>query len=56
VDHEDAVLEFPQSGERFDGAENLRTWRAQYPAQVDFEIRGVRGRDDVLGRRAASPV
>ena len=34
--HEDAVLEFPQSGERFVGVENLREgweapeWRAQW--------------------------
>ena len=26
--HEDAVLEFPQSGERFVGVENLREWRS----------------------------
>jgi hypothetical protein len=44
--HEDAVLEFPQSGERFEGVENFRAWRAEYPAQVDFEIRDIRGRDD----------
>jgi hypothetical protein len=45
---DDAVLEFPQSGERFEGVENFREWRRQYPAtKVDFEIRRVRGRDDV---------
>jgi hypothetical protein len=44
--HDDAVLEFPQSGERFEGVENFKTWRTAYPVQVDFEIRGVRGRDD----------
>ena len=26
---DDAVLEFPQSGERFDGVENFREWRRQ---------------------------
>ena len=26
--HDDAVLEFPQSGERFEGVENFRDWRA----------------------------
>jgi hypothetical protein len=40
--HEDAVLEFPQSGERFEGVENFREWRRIYPAKVDFEIRRVR--------------
>jgi hypothetical protein len=44
--HEDAVLEFPQSGERFEGVENFREWRRMYPAKVELEIRRVRGRDD----------
>jgi hypothetical protein len=41
--HDDAVLEFPQSGERFVGVENFREWRSRYPASVEFEIREVRG-------------
>ena len=45
--HEDAVLEFPQSGERFEGVENFREWRRIYPAKVDFEIRRVRGKDAI---------
>ena len=45
--HDDAVLEFPQSGERFVGVENFREWRSRYPATVAFEIREVRGGDDV---------
>ena len=44
--HDDAVLEFPQSGERFEGVENLREWRSKYPADVAVEFREVRGRDD----------
>ncbi len=28
---DDAVLEFPQSGERFIGLENIKTWRASTP-------------------------
>jgi SnoaL-like protein len=43
---EDAVLEFPQSGERFVGVENLREWRSSYPANTSFEFQRVRGRDD----------
>jgi hypothetical protein len=45
--HEDAVLEFPQSGERFVGVENFREWRSTYPAATWFELREVRGRDDL---------
>ena len=44
---EDAVLEFPQSGERFVGVDNLRDWRSNYPVETSFEFREVRGRDDV---------
>jgi SnoaL-like domain len=43
---EDALLEFPQSGERFEGVEKLREWRSSYPAETSFELREVRGSDD----------
>jgi hypothetical protein len=46
--HDDAVLEFPQSGERFVGVENFREWRSEYPASTSFEFREVRGADDVF--------
>lgn len=45
--HPDAVLEFPQSGERFVGVENLREWRRNYPASTSFEIREIRGQGDL---------
>ena len=45
--HDDAVLEFPQSGERFVGVENLREWRSSYPASTTVEFREIRGRDDL---------
>ena len=45
--HDDAVLEFPQSGERFEGVENFREWRRQYPAAVDYELRNLRGAGDL---------
>ena len=32
--HDNAVLEFPQSGERFEGVENFREWRRQHPAHL----------------------
>jgi ketosteroid isomerase-like protein len=45
---DDAVLEFPQSGERFEGVAGFREWRGRYPAtRVEFDIRRVRGADDV---------
>jgi SnoaL-like domain len=45
--HDDAVLEFPQSGERFVGVENFREWRSNYPASTSVEFREIRGRDDL---------
>ena len=44
---EDAVLEFPQSGERFEGIENFREWRRIYPAKTEFDIRRLRGTGDL---------
>jgi hypothetical protein len=44
--HDDAVLEFPQSGERFVGVENMREWRSSYPASTAVEFREIRGGDD----------
>jgi hypothetical protein len=39
--HDDAVLEFPQSGERFEGLANFREWRRLYPAALEFRIRRI---------------
>jgi SnoaL-like domain len=39
--HDDAVLELPQSGERFVGKQNFLTWRRKYPAKLDFKIRRI---------------
>jgi hypothetical protein len=44
--HDDAVLEFPQSGERFRGKANIQGWRERYPARLDFEPREIRGSGD----------
>jgi len=44
---DDAVLEFPQSGERFIGLENIKTWRAQYPADVRYRVRRMTGSGDL---------
>lgn len=46
--HEDAVLEFPQSGERFEGVANFRVWRRQYPAWLQFHTRRITHRDDLV--------
>ena len=47
--HEDAVLEFPQSGERFEGRATFTEWRRQYPVprgDLRFHIRRVTVRED----------
>ena len=46
--HDDAVLEFPQSGERFEGVENFKSWRSQYPADLKFHMRQVTIRNDFV--------
>jgi hypothetical protein len=46
--HDDAVLEFPQSGERFEGVENFREWRRQYPASLKFHTRRITHRADLV--------
>jgi ketosteroid isomerase-like protein len=43
---DDAVLEFPQSGERFEGVDNFREWRSNYPEDTSFEFTEVRGEGD----------
>jgi hypothetical protein len=45
--HDDAVLEFPQSGERFEGVEKFREWRRLYPAELAFQTRQIRGEGDL---------
>jgi ketosteroid isomerase-like protein len=47
VYHPDAILEFPQSGERYDGVANFLVWRRQYPAAVEYALDRVRGDGDV---------
>lgn len=45
--HEDAVLEFPQSGERFVGVANFREWRRIYPTRFRFRFRRWTGSGDL---------
>jgi hypothetical protein len=46
--HDDAVLEFPQSGERYEGVANFREWRRRYPADVSYRVRRITTREDLV--------
>ena len=46
--HDDAVLEFPQSGERFEGVASFTEWRRQYPARVSYQVRRITARKDLV--------
>ena len=41
--HDDVVVEFPQSGERIRGKQNIYELRAHYPAKLSFKILRTRG-------------
>jgi SnoaL-like domain len=45
--HDDVLLEFPQSGERFRGKDSITAWRSRYPARLSFEPRQLRGQGDL---------
>jgi len=45
--HEDAVLEYPQSGERTRGRRNIQNQRASQPSKKRFTIRRIHGRGDL---------
>jgi len=40
---EDAILEFPQSGERFRGKDTILDWRRHYPDRTAFRLRRLTG-------------
>ena len=44
---DDAVLEFPQGGERIRGKANILAFRQAYAARLDFEMRRTVGSGDV---------
>jgi hypothetical protein len=46
--HDDAVLEFPQSGERFEGVATFTEWRRRYPAEVGYRLRRITARDGLV--------
>jgi hypothetical protein len=45
--HEDAVLEYPQSGERTRGRSNIQNQRASQPNEKRFTVRRITGGDDL---------
>jgi hypothetical protein len=45
--HDDAVLEFPQSDERFEGVDNFTEWRRQYPAEVRYDLKRITAGGDL---------
>jgi hypothetical protein len=47
IHHDDAILEFPQSGERFLGKANILGFCKQFPARVDYEPLRLRGSGDL---------
>ena len=45
--HDDAVLEYPQSGERIRGRRNIQASRSAQPNKKRFKVRRVLGADDL---------
>jgi hypothetical protein len=45
--HEDAVLEYPQSGERFRGRRNIQSQRTNQPSKKRFSVRRIIGGGDL---------
>jgi SnoaL-like domain len=49
ISHDDAVVEFPQSGERFEGVAGFTEWRSQYPADdVRYRVRRITAGGDLV--------
>jgi hypothetical protein len=44
---EDAILDYPQSGERFSGRSKIQAQRGGHPAERHFTIRHIVGGDDL---------
>src|SRR6516164_9609080 len=43
----DAILDYPQSGERFQGRSTIQAQRGGHPADRHFTVRQIRGGDDL---------
>jgi SnoaL-like domain len=53
---DDAILDYPQSGERFRGRSKIRAQRGGHPAERHFTILRIRGGGDRAGRRIHAPL
>ena len=53
---EDAVLEYPQSGERIRGRRNIQTTRTLQPSRKRFKVRRVIGAGDLWVTEYVNPV
>ena len=49
--HDDAVIVYPQSGERIVGREKLRRLRESHPAKLDFSVKRIVGSGDLWKSR-----
>lgn len=47
VYHEDVVVDYPQSGERIRGRENLRAVRTHHPSRMEYAVHRITGQGDV---------
>jgi SnoaL-like domain len=45
--HQDCVVDWPQSGERIRGRDNLQALRSAYPAKLEFSVRRIVGGGDL---------
>ncbi|HEY9390720.1 MAG TPA: nuclear transport factor 2 family protein [Mycobacteriales bacterium] len=45
--HDDVVVEYPQSGERIRGRDNIQALRAHHPSRLEFSIRRISGEGDL---------
>lgn len=45
--HDDAVVEYPQSGERIRGRGNIKALREHHPSRMEFTIRRISGQGDL---------
>jgi ketosteroid isomerase-like protein len=45
--HDDAILDYPQSGERIRGRKNIQITRSQQPSQKRFTIKRIQGGGDL---------
>jgi hypothetical protein len=47
----DAILDYPQSGERFRGRSRIQAQRGRHPAERHFTVLRIRGGGDPVGKR-----